>query len=66
MLASIESSYQGLLGLVKDQMDDAIRERDASLFLKLQRELKRYENEKASQINSENARHNAAIAACRR
>ena len=65
-LASIESTYRSIISQIDRQIESAIRDRDARRVLDLQSEKKSYESQKASEINAENSRHNAAIAACRR
>jgi len=64
MLAYIDASYQSTFAWLEYQMEKALRDRDARRALDLQRQIEIYENQKAADINAENARHQAALAAC--
>lgn len=64
MLAYIEASYQPWIDFIKNEIERAVRERDARAVLDWQQELERAENAKAAEINAENARHEWAIEDC--
>lgn len=64
MLAYIDAIYQPWIDYIIYEIQRAAIERDAVALRRWQRELERTENEKAAEIDAENARHEAAIAAC--
>lgn len=64
MFAYIDAIYQPWIDYIIYEIQRAAIERDAVALRRWQRELERTENEKAAEIDAENARHEAAIAAC--
>jgi hypothetical protein len=64
MLAYIDASYQPTFEWIEYQIELAVRDRDARRIRDLQRQYEMYENTKQADINAENARHQAALAAC--
>jgi len=63
-LGSIEAEYQSIFDWLDYQMEAALRDRDARRVLDLRQPYQIYENQKTADIKAENARHEAALAAC--
>jgi len=64
MLEYIEAVYQPWIDYLIYEIQRAAINNDAVAIRRWQRELERVEKEKAAEIDAENARHDAAIAAC--
>jgi|GEM_PF-6817608 len=64
MVAYIHAAYQPTIDFIRAEMYRATIDRDAVAVRHWERELERAENAKAAEIDAENARHEAAIAAC--
>ena len=64
LLADIATLYEPLLSWIEDEMEQAERDRDEMRLEELQLEYEMNQNMKAADIAAENARHEAALAAC--
>lgn len=64
MLANIEEHYGPILSWIEYEMEQAVRDRDTMRVQELQLEHEMCENMMAADIDAENARHQAALAAC--
>jgi len=64
MLTYIEAVYQPWIDYIIYEIQRAAIDRDAIELRYWQRELERVEKEKQAEIEAENARHEAALAAC--
>jgi hypothetical protein len=64
MLADIEAQYEPTLSWIEDELEQAERDGDIMRMEELQLELDMNQDMKAADINAENARHEAALAAC--
>jgi hypothetical protein len=64
VLASIDAHYQSIFDWLDYEYELAARQRDAIRMRDLQQQYQIYENQKTAEVNAENARHQAALAAC--
>jgi hypothetical protein len=64
LLADIATLYEPILSWIEDEMEQAERDRDEMRLEELQLEYDMNQNMKATDIAAENARHEAALAAC--
>ncbi len=64
MLADIEAEYAPMFTWIQDEMEQATRDGDQMRMEELELERDMYQNMKAADIDAENARHEAALAAC--
>jgi hypothetical protein len=63
-MAQIEDQYRPMLSWLEAEIAQAERDRDDMRLEELRREYQMYQDMKAADLNVENERHAAALAAC--